>query len=110
MMKARKFIFTLLLIYNLSFIVYHSYAQDPHFSQWSNTPLLLNPAMTGVFDGKLRFSNDYRSQWMGVTEAYKTIHASLDVPIARSYYRKYFFGFGVVVMQDEAGAGNMKNT
>jgi hypothetical protein len=26
-------------------------AQDPLFTQWENTPLYLNPALTGNFDG-----------------------------------------------------------
>src|SRR5690349_7635501 len=98
-----------LIVYSL-FIVHCSFSQDVHFSQWSNTPLILNPAMTGVFDGKLRFSNDYRSQWVGLTEAYTTIHTSLDLPIGRSYYKKEYFGFGVVVIQDNAGSSPLKNT
>jgi len=97
------------IVYSL-FIIHYSFSQDVHFSQWSNTPLILNPAMTGVFDGKLRFSNDYRSQWVGLTQAYTTIHASLDLPIGRSYYKKEYFGFGVVVIQDNAGSSPLKNT
>ena len=39
------------------------YAQDPHFSQFFSSPLTLNPAFTGKFDGAVRFIGDYRNQW-----------------------------------------------
>ena len=104
----RLLVFILLIVNCATCVV--SSAQDVHFSQWSNTPLLVNPAMTGVFNGKLRFSNDYRSQWVGITQAYTTIHVSLDAPIGRTYYQKSYFGVGGVIMQDQAGSGNLKNT
>jgi len=38
-------------------------AQDIHFSQYYNSPLLLNPARTGNFDGDYRAGLNYRNQW-----------------------------------------------
>jgi type IX secretion system PorP/SprF family membrane protein len=38
-------------------------AQDIHFSQVHTVPQLLNPANTGVMEPRMRFTNNYRSQW-----------------------------------------------
>ncbi|HOA38555.1 MAG TPA: type IX secretion system membrane protein PorP/SprF, partial [Flavihumibacter sp.] len=35
-------------------------AQDPHFSQFFASPLTLNPAYTGKFNGTVRVSGNYR--------------------------------------------------
>ena len=81
------------------------FSQDAHYSQWLNTPLVLNPAMTGVFNGKFRFSNDVRSQWSGITKAYTDIHISADLPVARGLLRNgQFFGVGFMFSQNKAGS------
>ena len=38
-------------------------AQDPHFSQFFASPLTLNPAFTGKFDGSWRLAANHRDQW-----------------------------------------------
>jgi len=39
-------------------------AQDLHFSQFMQTPLLINPAHTGFIpDGDYRVGVNYRNQW-----------------------------------------------
>ncbi|MEO6760002.1 MAG: type IX secretion system membrane protein PorP/SprF, partial [Saprospiraceae bacterium] len=38
-------------------------AQDPRFSQYYASPWNLNPAMTGVFNGRWRATANYRDQW-----------------------------------------------
>ena len=43
-------------------------AQDRHFSQFYSSPLTLNPALTGAFDGKYRVGALYRDQWRGLLE------------------------------------------
>ena len=55
------------------------YAQDANFTQFYATPLLLNPALTGGFDGQLRASVIYRDQYSGVIETpFTTTAAALD--------------------------------
>lgn len=86
-------------------------AQDVHFSQWQTTPMRINPAMTGVFDGTVRFSNNYRSQWSSLGKGYKTIHASLDAPIGKGKLNNgSFFGGGLLVIQDKAGSAELTST
>ncbi len=38
-------------------------AQDPRFSQYYASPWNLNPALTGVFNGRWRATANYRDQW-----------------------------------------------
>ncbi len=47
-------------------------AQDIHFSQFFETPLLRNPALAGIFTGDVRFQAVYRTQWNSVTVPYQT--------------------------------------
>ncbi len=54
-------------------------AQDVHMSQFYASPLTLNPALTGGFDGQLRASINYRDQWRGLLPSpFVTSSASLD--------------------------------
>jgi type IX secretion system PorP/SprF family membrane protein len=83
-------------------------AQDPHFSQWYASPLILNPAMTGLFNGNYRFSAIYRSQWASVlsnesTPLYRTYSASFDMRTNRAFDDHDAFGVGLYFLGDKAG-------
>lgn len=76
------------------------FAQDFHLSQYDAPPLLLNPAMTGMFDGYYRIHAQYRTQWAAVaTNPFTTAGLSFDMPIKK-------FGAGLQVMNYRAGAGS----
>ena len=53
-------------------------AQDPHFSQYYNTPLITNPALAGQFAGRLRVGLVYRDQWSQIPDAYETFGLGVD--------------------------------
>jgi type IX secretion system PorP/SprF family membrane protein len=75
-------------------------AQDFHLSQYDASPLFLNPAMTGMFDGKYRMHLHYRTQWSKVsTKPFTTTGAAFDTPVKK-------FGIGLQVMNYRAGAGS----
>lgn len=75
------------LFFSLSVSIF---AQDTHFTQFYAAPLTLNPALTGVFDGKYRFSIVYRDQWRKTLEQpYKTFAAGLDLRFPLDIKRKY---------------------
>ena len=75
-------------------------AQDFHLSQYDAPPMFLNPALTGMFDGKYRIHGHFRQQWMAVaTKPYNTAGISFDMPIKK-------FGIGVQVFNYRAGVGN----
>lgn len=78
-------------------------AQDIHFSQFQNSPLLLNPAQTGFFDGAHRFSVNSRSQWGSFTVPYKTFSFSYDLQPAYRMIKKDMLGIGFRFFGDKAG-------
>ena len=77
-------------------------AQDVHFSHIHATPIALNPAMTGVFDGKVRLISNYRNQWRAVTADYKTFMFSADANFA-SLGANSVIGLGAQFINDVAG-------
>src|SRR5437773_12412710 len=84
------------------------FAQDFHFSQFYNSPLTLNPALTGKMDGVFRLAVNYRNQWFTLTNtqtAYATYAGSFDAPIN---FGKNALGLGLVVVNDRAGEGVLK--
>ncbi len=84
------------------------YAQDAHYSQFFYSPLLINPANTGVFNGDIRVATLYRMQWFTVTNPYKTASLSLDAPVFRSKMRRNdFFSAGFSVINDNQGSVNL---
>lgn len=85
-------------------------AQDFHFSQFYNSPLTLNPALTGKMNGLFRFALNYRNQWFSLTStetSFATYAGSFDAPIQ---FSKDALGLGVVVINDRAGEGIWNNT
>jgi len=53
-------------------------SQDIHFSQFYMNPIFLNPALTGNFNGDLRFTGNQRTQWRSVSRPYNTIALSAE--------------------------------
>lgn len=84
-----------------------SQAQDPRFSQFYAAPVLVNPAMTGVFEGRWRVNAIYRDQWASVlgTVPFRTVGLSYDMRYRVA--RNDFFGFGVSALRDEVGDGHL---
>lgn len=77
-------------------------AQDIHFSHIHASPMALNPAMTGVFEGNIRMIGNYRNQWKSVTADYKTFMFSADANLA-SPGGNSIIGLGAQVVNDVAG-------
>jgi len=80
--------------------------QDVHFSQFFSSPLTLNPANAGVFDGDLRAIMNYRSQWGSITQPYSTMAASVDFPVLKKM-KGGMFGLGLNFLKDDAGDSKM---
>lgn len=74
----------LLCLFILAFAADIIFAQDPHFSQFFSSPLTLNPAFTGKFNGVLRAAANYRNQWPTINRAYQTATASVDFHILQN--------------------------
>jgi len=79
--------------------------QDIHFSQFYNSPLTLNPALTGKINGTFRIAAIYRDQWFGGTGGvtYSTPSISFDMPIRLK--NGDAVGIGVNLLNDETKGG-----
>lgn len=84
-------------------------AQDPHFSQFFASPLTLNPAQTGNFNGILRVATNYRNQWPTLGKAYTTSTASLDGSFfTNSLSEGNKVSGGLLMLSDQSGNGILK--
>lgn len=85
-------------------------AQDPNFSQFFASPLTMNPAMTGKFDGVYRIAGNYRNQWPSINNAYTTATISADFGIMKNRISDLDqFGIGFMGFTDRAGNGVLTN-
>lgn len=85
-------------------------AQDLHFSQYYNSPLSLNPALTGAFNGSIRLLTSYRNQWSSISDPYKTYAFSSDFAFFKNIQKKGFLGLGIFFYSDKAGTSQLKTT
>lgn len=84
-------------------------AQDPHFSQFFASPLTLNPALTGKFDGDLRVTGNYRNQWPTINRAFTTTTVSADMPILRNRISSTdTWGVGITGYSDQSANSALK--
>lgn len=92
----------------LAFCVVWEYvdAQDPHYSQFFASPLTLNPAFTGKFDGNFRVAGNYKNQWPTINKAFQTTSISADFALLRN--RLAFgdtWGVGIAGLSDKSAGG-----
>jgi type IX secretion system PorP/SprF family membrane protein len=100
---------TVLLIFSLCSLLSVK-AQDPNFSQFFASPLTLNPALTGKFEGIVRVAGNYRNQWPTINNAFTTYTASADAGILKSRIPEFDqFGVGVLAFSDKSGNGVLQN-
>lgn len=86
------------------------FSQDLHFSQYDKAQTNLNPALTGVFSGDLRFSGNYKSQWYAVPVNFQTFAGVAETKfIDRNHPNGYFSG-GIRFFYDQAGDSRLSTT
>jgi type IX secretion system PorP/SprF family membrane protein len=85
------------------------FAQDPHFSQFFSSPLTLNPAFCGKFNGNLRVAGNYRNQWPTINRAFTTSSVSVDFPILQNAVGSNdTWGVGIMGISDQGADGAVK--
>lgn len=101
-----------LLISALFLFLQNGIAQDVHFSQFYNNPLLTNPANTGFIpDADYRLGASYRNQFSNIMASpYKTMSVFGDAQILRDKLEDGWLGVGAVILRDEAGSGSLTST
>ena len=98
-------------VFSIGLLPQTAQAQDLHFSQFMNNPLLTNPANTGFNpDFDYRIGGSYRNQWWGLPVPYKTMSIWGDVQVMRDRFTNGWLGLGGVLLRDVAGSGNLTST
>ncbi|MBC8032611.1 MAG: PorP/SprF family type IX secretion system membrane protein [Chitinophagaceae bacterium] len=84
-------------------------AQDLHFSQFFEAPLLRNPSLAGIFNGDIRVQAVYRDQWNSFTNAYRTgsLNAEYKMPVGKG---NDFITTGLQLLFDKAGTAGLTST
>ncbi len=78
-------------------------AQDIHYSQFYNAPLNINPALTGVYRGDIRFMGNLRNQWRAVPVDYFSFTAAADMKFYPRGDKNGLFAGGLHFNYDQAG-------
>jgi type IX secretion system PorP/SprF family membrane protein len=109
-MKFRRLhILTLLVL----FVAFNPLtAQDVHFTQYNMSPLTLNPANAGRFEGTVRIGGIYRNQWTKIlgSNQFETPSFFVDAPIIRGFRKQDWVGVGLMLYQDlRTGVGYFRH-
>jgi type IX secretion system PorP/SprF family membrane protein len=100
----RRFVFALFCV--AYFRPGTTVAQDPAFSQFFASPLSLNPALTGKFNGTVRVAGNYRNQWPQIDNAFITSTVSIDGNILGNHLPAGdAWGIGALGMTDKTADG-----
>lgn len=100
-------IFLFCLAFSLSFA---ARTQDARYAQMAAAPQLMNPAMTGVMNGQLRVTANYRELYTSLlsTEGYRSVGAGVE--LRRPAGNGNYFGLGLQLQRDEMGASDFVRT
>jgi len=79
----------IILIALALFVVGVTQAQDGQLSQYEAAPVMLNPALTGMYENSdFRMSSNVRSQWNSLSSSFLTTAFAYDISMEKKY------GFG----------------
>ena len=85
-------------------------AQDIHFSQFFEAPLLRNPSLAGIFEGDVRFQLVYKDQWKKITpSSFRSVsmNGEYKMPIGKG---DDFLTVGAQILHDRAGTAGLAVT
>lgn len=82
--------------------------QDIHYSQYMYSPLNLNPALTGDFNGNFRAVINHRNQWNSISVPYLSSAVASDIKKWDDRWNGNYAGFGIVVQHDKSGEGALQ--
>jgi type IX secretion system PorP/SprF family membrane protein len=108
-MKVKKFLSAFILTGTLLLAADLARAQDIHFSQFYEAPLLRNPALAGIFTGDYRIQTLFRDQWNSFNNAYRTGSLSGEYKWAIGKTNDYLTT-GMEILYDKAGTAALTTT
>lgn len=83
---------------------FFGFSQDIHFTQTAQTPLLINPAAAGVYNGWERIIINHRNQWLGANTQFMTTNISADLNMFKAPRNdRAHMGLGVMFFNDIGG-------
>ena len=89
---------------------FDAFAQDIHFSQFTESELYMNPSTAGTAYGGERGELNYRQQWSSMGSPYRTTHASFDMPFGTNKPGNAYLGAGLDIYSDKAGDADFGTT
>jgi type IX secretion system PorP/SprF family membrane protein len=99
--ELMKWLLFLVILFN----GFAGFAQDHLYSQFFNSPLYLNPALTGQFKADLRMNLIYRNQWTTVPGSLSYLSASVDYNVPQ-----FGGGIGLLVTRSSEGTAYLNHT
>ncbi len=101
----KKYFYKAYLYVGLLLITGQIIAQDVHFSQYSASPLMLNPALAGMNTCDYRAYANFRMQWPTISNGYtyRTFAGGADMSIGKVTKFNSFAGAGISFYSDQAG-------
>jgi type IX secretion system PorP/SprF family membrane protein len=91
-------------------ISFFARAQDARYAQMAAAPQLMNPAMTGVMNGQMRLTANYRELYTSLlgSEGYRSVGAGVE--FRRPAGNGNYFGLGLQLQRDEMGSSDFVRT
>lgn len=98
----------LLLIFGLIAYLGSASGQDLQFSQFTMSPLVLNPASSGAILPR-DVTVTHRNQWNSISNPFRTFAVAANSRFGDfDKQRRGFWGAGLLAYNDQAGDGNMR--
>src|SRR5690606_36332099 len=80
------------------------FAQDIHFTQVHQNPMLTNPAYTGMFQGWERIAVNHKSQWVSAGTKFHTTSIAVDMNFFKPKMgNRAHMGAGLLLYNDIGG-------
>ena len=105
-MQLKKYF---LLIFLATIFLAPTKGQDFHYTQYFMSPLGVNPALAGAYNGSYRINGIYRDQYRGsATRPFGGFSFNVDAPIVRGLRKQDWIGVGLRMESNKAGALGQK--
>jgi type IX secretion system PorP/SprF family membrane protein len=94
--------------YALSFFVQPAFSQGMYYTPFNAAPLNINPAFTGMYEGKLRISCVYQDLWQTRSVPFYSNGLSADMPIVTGRSGSYLAS-GLQLLREQSKERGLSN-